>query len=564
MKRSHKISIYLFAVTAFFFVSQNVQAANLGETVTFSVEQKMDASSRSELAAKLVKVSEGLYFYVDQSWWEAQSGVDQEKTLLYFQQLTEEFENRIYPTITSSFGQELRPGVDKDLHIAILFHAMISAEGGYFREADAYEKLQVPISNQREMLYLSINLLQDPYLSKVVLAHEFMHMVTFNQKRKLLGLSEEVWLDEARAEYAAQMLGYNDTYEGSLLEQRVTSFLESPSDSLTEWRGTRHDYAVANLFTQYVVEHYGISILVDSLHAPSVGMTSLNYALKKSDFKEDIAQVFSNWAIATILNDCNIKKEYCYLDPHLKNFRVIPSLNFLPVTGNSSLSVNNFTRNWSGNWLKFIGGNGSLQFDFSSGKDLAFKVYFIPTDSKGEFSVQTLVLDKTGKGEVSLPNFGDDYKSLIVIPLLLSSSYEATYLEPMYPYNYTISIQGKSQDDDQTLIQQLLDRITYLKSEIARLQGTDPSAACTISVDLQVGSRGQAVSCLQTFLKAQGSAIYPEGLVTGTFGSLTRSAVVRFQEKFAADILVPGGLIRGTGYVGMRTRAKINSLMSSR
>jgi len=57
-------------------------------------------------------------------------------------------------------------------------------------------------------------------------------------------------------------------------------------------------------------------------------------------------------------------------------------------------------------------------------------------------------------------------------------------------------------------------------------------------------------------LKAQGQDVYPEGLVTGNFLSLTKAAIIRFQEKYASEILVPLGLNNGTGYVGAKTRGK--------
>ena len=71
------------------------------------------------------------------------------------------------------------------------------------------------------------------------------------------------------------------------------------------------------------------------------------------------------------------------------------------------------------------------------------------------------------------------------------------------------------------------------------------------------------VRCLQQFLKNQGPEIYPEGLVTGNFLSLTKTAVIKFQQKYADDILVPWGLTSGTGYVGSTTRTKLNSLFSA-
>ena len=69
------------------------------------------------------------------------------------------------------------------------------------------------------------------------------------------------------------------------------------------------------------------------------------------------------------------------------------------------------------------------------------------------------------------------------------------------------------------------------------------------------------VRCLQEFLKAQGPEIYPEGLVTGNFLSLTKAALIRFQEKYALEILMPLGLQKGTGFVGPATRSKINELL---
>ena len=69
------------------------------------------------------------------------------------------------------------------------------------------------------------------------------------------------------------------------------------------------------------------------------------------------------------------------------------------------------------------------------------------------------------------------------------------------------------------------------------------------------------VDCLQEFLKSHLPGIYPEGLITGNFLSLTQSAVIRFQEKYAEDILIPLGLEAGTGFVGLATRTKINQIL---
>lgn len=77
------------------------------------------------------------------------------------------------------------------------------------------------------------------------------------------------------------------------------------------------------------------------------------------------------------------------------------------------------------------------------------------------------------------------------------------------------------------------------------------SHAAMISQQLDLGMTGSDVTSLQTFL-AGNSAIYPEGIISGYFGSLTASAVSRFQSA--------NGL-SAVGRVGPQTLALINSLM---
>ncbi len=557
---------YLFTIGVFLvlFAATNINATTVGDVVNFNVDQDFDASARAQLSATLVKTTSSLYFYVEKNWWDLQNTTKQNEILNNFDNLSAEFDNNIYPTLTSLFGFESKPGVDKDNKITILFHEMKEGFAGYFRSADGYIKLQLPVSNQREMVYLNTAQINDKQL-KVSLAHEFTHLITFNQKEKIQGALEEVWLNEARSDYASTLLGYDDIYDGSNLQRRVSDFLNKPGDSLTEWESTKYDYAVASLFMHYLADHYGINILTDSLKSKLVGISSINEALLKSNVKEDFAQIFTNWTITILINDCSQNTKYCYIDKNLNNIRISPTLNFLPLSGSSSLSSTHVIKNWSGNWQKIIGGKGDLKLEFSSLSGLNFQVPYLIFDKNNNYLVDFLKINKNPsagsrqviKGEINIKDFGDKYNSLIIIPSLQTKISGFNGLEPIYPYTFTVSITGMVIQEDSALIQKLLAQIDSLKKQIADLQsrqGGQKNTACIIfNNNLYFGLQNNSqVSCLQAFLKNQGAGIYPEALVTGNFGSLTRSAVMRFQKLYG---------INQTGFVGILTRAKINALL---
>ncbi|MFQ6049996.1 MAG: peptidoglycan-binding domain-containing protein [Candidatus Paceibacterales bacterium] len=565
MKKFLFPTIILILLSLSFFANAE---ETLGNSVNFYIETSYDNLKRDQASTTLIKISPRAYWYIDDNWWNGLGENEKKEITKALDSLAEEFEIKIYPVLTENFGSEWNPGIDKDSRTTILIHPMSEEAGGYFNSADEYPKSQVPRSNEREMVYLNALHLKKS-LAKSLLAHEFQHLIAFNQKERIYNVSEDIWLNEARSEYVPTLLGYDQDLAGSNLQRRIKNFLDKPYDSLTEWRNVSYDYGVTNLFIQYLVDHYGKDILIDSLKSSKAGIGGLNFALSKGGFKEDFSQIFTDWTIAVLINDCSLSQKYCYLNPSLKNFKLTPLINYLPFIGDSVLSVTNTTKDWAGNWHKFVGGKGVLKLEFAGSPSANFKVPYLIEDSQNNFMVGFLKLDKDQSGTIYISDFGSKNVSLTIIPSLRNKISNFSNLEPSVSFFWSASTVEKTKKEEEVeLIKKLLAQVEQLQREIARVQAQidailGKKVSCQkFEENLYYGMRNDGrVKCLQEFLKSQGSEIYLEGLVTGNFLSLTKTAVIRFQEKYFEEILAPLGLEKGTGFVGPMTRAKINQLL---
>lgn len=118
----------------------------------------------------------------------------------------------------------------------------------------------------------------------------------------------------------------------------------------------------------------------------------------------------------------------------------------------------------------------------------------------------------------------------------------------------------------QNQIQFLLEQVKQLEiqNQTANVVGALTSSTTIWCFDFRTnldrGDKGTSVAALHNALELEGLKINQQEKDQKSFGLSTGLAVINFQEKYQTEVLTPFELRKGTGYVGVATRAKLNQL----
>ena len=126
-------------------------------------------------------------------------------------------------------------------------------------------------------------------------------------------------------------------------------------------------------------------------------------------------------------------------------------------------------------------------------------------------------------------------------------------------------------DEIKSKIEEITAALERLKSLLAEMTSAQKiegiEAGFSFRRNLKFGDYSIDVKYLQIVLnsdpetKLADSGAGSPGNETEYFGPLTKKAVIKFQNKYASEILSPWGLINGTGFVGRTTREKLNGFL---
>lgn len=263
------------------------------------------------ITAKLQYITDHAYFWV-------QDGISFEYDDI--QQLTETFENEIYDTTREFFGSEWTPGIDNDPHIFILYVSGLGGNlAGYFSSADELHPLAHQFSNAHELFVVNAdNVDLSDEFTYAILAHEFQHMIHWNQDR-----NEASWMNEGFAELAVFINGYEVGSE--------YSYILDPDIQLNDWpndrTGISAHYGASFLFLTYFLDRFGEEATKILVRNQADGLEGIDRVLEQIGVIDPVTgieitadNVFLDWVLASYLMNENVSDgRYIY-----KNFPDAP------------------------------------------------------------------------------------------------------------------------------------------------------------------------------------------------------------------------------------------------
>ncbi len=255
--------------------------------------------------AKSFQVDVTLEYLTDHAYFWVQDGVSFNKTEA--KDLVDAFETKMYPTNREFFGSEWTPGVDNDPHVYLVYARGIGgAVAGYFSSPDEYSPEAHEFSNAHEMFVFNAD--NSPLSSQYtygVLAHEFQHMIHWNQDR-----NETSWINEGFSELAVLLNGYYTSGAAS-------EYTSNTDVQLNDWGANTGSngphYGSAFMFLAYFLDRFGEDATKQLVKDPANGMDSIDGILASINAKDAVSgepihadDFFVDWAVTNYLLDASV------------------------------------------------------------------------------------------------------------------------------------------------------------------------------------------------------------------------------------------------------------------
>ena len=313
---------------------------DVGDTKMFWVEQYYNNNVWVEREATLRASGEHANIWVmNDNYMPGSTGTGNKITTAQAQALAAKFDI-IYPAATNILGYEYGGGPggdggrDGDPKIQILVYDIVNSAGtvqaaGYFWSKDYYpqEQLLTQKTNLAEIFYIDASQVNTvPDYIYTTLAHEFQHMINFNQKQIKRGLASASWYNEMLSmmteDVIADLIGIAPTNSRHEIRVRIPVFLRYYSEvGFTEWNTLdSYSYAKGFAFGAYLMRNYGGANLLGRILANNTANeASITAALNEISPGMDFQQALNRFGEAMIFSGPEMPEDVLTFDNTVTN-----------------------------------------------------------------------------------------------------------------------------------------------------------------------------------------------------------------------------------------------------
>jgi hypothetical protein len=180
-----------------------VQSQQLGSTRSFTFGKFGGVTSNQTVTATLVATNTRAVAYLDN----ALAASDKNITTAQIEAMLNTFSNSTFATITNMYGAP--SDVDNDGKVIFLYTHLVDRVGGvagFYASSSLFSTNQGGDGNVADMMFISPT--QELASYDALLAHEFQHLINFNQHVLIQnGDAEETWLNEGLSHVAEDLVG---------------------------------------------------------------------------------------------------------------------------------------------------------------------------------------------------------------------------------------------------------------------------------------------------------------------------------------------------------------------
>jgi len=217
--------------------------------------------------------------------------------------------DRIYQINREKFGQENDVDCNGKI-IIVISQEITNGTLGYFNAGDKYSSSDYKFSNQGDIIYITSDL-YDTDIVFGAIAHEFQHMIYFDEHYNRGTTALLTWLNEALSQAAEYYNGFLTSHTLWMQHFLARGWMQL---SLTHW--TQENYGYGALFIRYIIDQFGDSVIKKMCATDKVGIMAVEQATGV-----DFNIIFKYFSRALVLigtsEDCSPHYRFTSLDVNM-------------------------------------------------------------------------------------------------------------------------------------------------------------------------------------------------------------------------------------------------------